>query len=369
MCKAFRNRHTFIHAFNRADEFYGFIRFADAFNADEVGKLRKAFINGAAVFFQNDRQNHGVGKTVRNAVHTAEVVCNRMDIADIGSCERHARIERSEQHIVSCLDVFPVVIGSFKVIKNQFCRFFGILEGGLHIALADISFDRVGQRVETCGRGDFRRKTDGKFGVKHRKFRAQAGVVNRIFFVCLRVGNDRGKRGFRAGARRCGNGEERRKFVHNFHNAAHLRNGFVRTNDSCGRRFGAVHRAAAAERNHRFAAVGNEHFARLFDVFNRGVGLNAVIDDILNIFCFQFFKKAVQKMQAHQAFIGDDHHVVNPFVGNHAGQFFDAAGTGQKLRLRPIEENHKDFHDFLKCTVISCFQSPHNLHHPYGNFW
>ena len=55
LCKAFRNRHAFIHAFNRTDEFYGFIRFADAFNADDVGKLRKAFINGAAVFFQNDR--------------------------------------------------------------------------------------------------------------------------------------------------------------------------------------------------------------------------------------------------------------------------------------------------------------------------
>ena len=65
--------------------------------------------------------------------------------------------------------------------------------------------------------------------------------------------------------------------MHNLELTAHLRNGLVRSYYSCTGSLCTIHWRTAAESYHSLAAVCYELSASLFDIFNRGVGLNTVI--------------------------------------------------------------------------------------------
>ena len=61
------------------------------FKPCDIGKLCKRLISGFTVEIKNIRQNNGICKPVRSAVHTAEIVCDCVNIADISSCECNSR--------------------------------------------------------------------------------------------------------------------------------------------------------------------------------------------------------------------------------------------------------------------------------------
>ena len=81
------------------------------------------------VILENVRKNYSHSKAVRNVIEAAEVVAYCENIADIGSCESHACIVRSLEHIVSRFNILAVLIRLFNVGKDHARCLFGVSLG------------------------------------------------------------------------------------------------------------------------------------------------------------------------------------------------------------------------------------------------
>lgn len=110
------------------------------------------------------------------------------------------------------------------------------------------------------------------------------------------VGNDCRKRCFAARARRCGDCNERRKFVtceHDLQHAFHLRNGLLGASDSCTDTFCTIHCASAAESDDCVTTVLMIHLQAVFDVLNGRIGHDVVIAAALHAFRLASFHDGI----------------------------------------------------------------------------
>ena len=282
-------------------------------------------------------------------------MCDSVNVADISSCESHTCIERSQKHLTSCLDVLTVIVAGFKVFENKLCCLFGIILSLTGIWLAYVCLNRMGESVKTCCRSNLLGKSRCKLGVKYRKLRTETRVIDSVFFVCLCVWNNSRNGCFRACTCRGGNSEEGGKLTHYLQNASHLRDSLVRSYNSCASSLSAVHRRAAAESNHSLTAVWNEHFSCFLNVFDWGVRLNAVINNVADSCLVKLLKKTVEQIKAHKSLIGNNHNLADTLFFDNGRQFTDWTGSCKKLRFRPIKKVKHYFHYFLISTVVCNF--------------
>lgn len=321
-------------------------------NACALAESCKALIGGLAVEVEDIGQDNGVSKSVRHAVESAEVMGYSVDVADISSRERDARIVRSEEHLLSCVEILTVLVSLFEVLEDELGGDFCLLGGVLGVGVAYVGFNRVGQSVHTGGRSDVGRKTDCKLGIENCVLRTEHGIVERILLVGLGVGNNGGESGLGAGAGGGGNREERRQLLAYFELSAHLLNSLIRADDSCSRTLGAVHRRTAAESDEALAAVVKIELADFFDIVYRGVRLSLVIDDIIDTVCLETLIEAVEQVESGETLIGDDHHLRQTFLLDDLRQLLDGAGAGDYLGRSPVKEVDGDPENALIKPVV-----------------
>ena len=100
-------------------------------NACALAESCKALIGGLAVEVEDIGQDNGVSKSVWHAVESAEVMGYSVDVADISSRERDARIVRGEEHLLSCVEILAVLVSLFEVLEDElggdFCLLGGVL--------------------------------------------------------------------------------------------------------------------------------------------------------------------------------------------------------------------------------------------------
>lgn len=312
----------------------------------------KALIGGVAVEIKNIGQNDGVCKSVRHAVESAEVMSYCVDVADVSSRECDSGIVRGEEHLLSCVDILAVLVSLFEVFEDELGSLFRLCGGLLGVGVTYVCFNCVGQSVHTGGRGDVGRKTDGELGIEDCVLRTEHGIVERILLVGFGVGNDGGESGLGAGAGCGGNREERRQLLANLELTAHLLNGLIRADDSCGRTLGAVHRRTAAESDEALAAVVEIELADFFDIVYRGVGLGLVVDDVIDTVRLETLIEAVEQVESGETLIGDDHHLLQTLLLDDLWQLLDGAGAGDYLRRSPVEEIDGDSENALIKPVV-----------------
>ena len=230
----------FLDLLNEKSRFLSVVH-AACLKAGDVGELRKGSRSGRAVILEDIGEYDCVCETVRSAVHSAEVVGYRVDVADISSGEGDTRKVGGDEHILSRLEILAVLVSRKYVVKYKSGRFLGRLCGALGVAVADISLNRVGQGVHAGGGGDVRGQADGKLGVEHCVFRAQDGILKSVFLVSSGVGDDCGNGGLRACACGGGHGVKGGQLLEDLEGASHLLHGLIGPCDPCGRSFGAVH--------------------------------------------------------------------------------------------------------------------------------
>ena len=287
-----------------------------------------------------------------HAVESAEVMGYSVDVADISSRERDARIVRSEEHLLSCVEILTVLVSLFEVLEDELGGDFCLLGGVLGVGVAYVGFNRVGQSVHTGGRSDVGRKTDCKLGIENCVLRTEHGIVERILLVGLGVGNNGGESGLGAGAGGGGNREERRQLLAYFELSAHLLNSLIRADDSCSRTLGAVHRRTAAESDEALAAVVKIELADFFDIVYRGVRLSLVIDDIIDTVCLETLIEAVEQVESGKTLVGDDHHLRQTLLLDDLRQLLDGAGAGDYLGRSPVKEVDGDPENALIKPVV-----------------
>ena len=146
------------------------------------------------------------------------------------------------------------------------------------------------QGIETLISRQARRNAHHKLGVDDRKHREQARVAQAQFLVVLLTGDHAACVGLRTGAGRGGHAHQRQRIVGDGQSkrgaAVHKIPNVTRALGPLGIRMrvcrhradalAAVHDRAAAERQHKVAAMGARHPATCVDGFAQRVGLNAV---------------------------------------------------------------------------------------------
>ena len=158
------------------------------------------------------------------------------------------------------------------------------------VGIGDIALNVVEQGIETLVCGQARRNAHHKLGVDDRKHREQARIAQAQLLVILLTGDHAARVGLRAGAGRRGHAHQRQRIVGNGQSkrsaAVHKVPDITRALVALGVRvrvcrhradaLAAVHDRAAAERQHKVAAMGARHPATHVDGFAQRVGLNAV---------------------------------------------------------------------------------------------
>ena len=120
-----------------------------------------------------------------------------------------------------------------------------------------IGLDRMDHRVDPGRRGDVARQADGQLGVEHRPVGIEGGAVDRILDAAA-DGDDRDAGRLRAGARRGRHQRQRQPRAQRLADAPD-RVEIVAAAEQVGGELGDVHRAAAAEADHRCAALARRH--------------------------------------------------------------------------------------------------------------
>ena len=112
-----------------------------------IGELRKGSRSGRAVILEDIGEYDCVCETVRSAVHSAEIMGYRMNIADISSREGDSRKIRGFKHIFSCLNIIAVFIDLQNIVKNHSCRFFCCGNCAFGVAVAYVSLNSMSESV------------------------------------------------------------------------------------------------------------------------------------------------------------------------------------------------------------------------------
>ena len=187
----------------------------------------------------------------------------------------------------------------------------------------------------------------GRF--EYRVFRDQHGIVDGIFLVRLRIGNDRGDRRFATRSRGGGDSKQRREFFADLERAFHLGNGLIGTNHFASNAFCAIHRGTASERDDALAIVFFVEGVRFFDVADRRVGNGLVVDDVFDPFFFQSRLQTLDEFSdVVEIIIGNDDDRVESFFSDDVGQFVQAVDD---LGFTEIHDRDADFHNFLDESV------------------
>ena len=158
------------------------------------------------------------------------------------------------------------------------------------VGVGDITLDVVEQGIESLISRQARRNAHHKLGVDDRQHREQARVAQAQFLVVLLTGDHAACVGLRTGAGRGGHAHQRQRIVGDGQSkrgaAVHKVPNVTRTLVALGicvrvcrhraDALAAVHDRAAAERQHKVAAMGARHPATCVDGFAQRIGLNAV---------------------------------------------------------------------------------------------
>ena len=294
-------------------------------------------------------EDGGHGQAVRDAIEAAETMADAVDVTDAASGEAHAGVVGCLEHLLTGFDVGRVVIGDFEPFEDPYDRVFTqFVELLVVVPDVGVTLYRMGQSVETGGRGDFLRKAGGEFRIEDRNVRTDERVGDGELVVGLHVGDDRGDGGFGTGA---GGGGDRIEFRREIAVEGHFRqrgdrdgnhenegakalDGTGRTANAGADTFRAVHGRTAADGDEGFTLVFFVKLQRGFDVLDARVRLDFVIDDIADAFCLQGLKQTLQQIEAHEDLLGNDEDLLFTIRFDLSGKLFDRSGALNDLRIR-----------------------------------
>lgn len=120
--------------------------------------------------------------------------------------------------------------------------------------------------------------------VEHGVIRNEREVIDRIFVMCLCVGDHCGKRRLAACAGRGGRGNEQRRAAHHAKQATHFFDRLVGAGNTCPDNLGAVHGGTAADNDDGFGVCQQILSPSLLDVVDGRIGRTLLInrkDDVL----------------------------------------------------------------------------------------
>ena len=137
---------TLFHVFYRVNEHPGSSFIILLFIAEPCGQRKVTEFMGDAVTvgFQNHRQDHGIGKSVRNVIFSTEGMSNCVNISHIGFCESAACKIGSAEHISSCLNIIAVCIGGIQIFKDQLDCIQGVFPCAWCGGISNVGFHCMG---------------------------------------------------------------------------------------------------------------------------------------------------------------------------------------------------------------------------------
>ena len=356
--------HRGVEVLDRLNEGFCLLRIVLALYADGVRELGEFLVSLFAVRFDDVGQNDRVRISVGHAVEAAERVRDRVDVTDVRTRERHAGEQRRFLHHVPRFLILTVVIGALQIFEHKLCGFNSVFLGVARILAAYVGFDRVGERVHTGSGSDVLGKSHRKERIHDRVMRDEHGIVDGIFLVRVGVGDDGGESRLAARARRGGNGDERRKFLHDAQQPFHLGNGFVGTRHARADALCAVHGRTAAERDDRVALVISVKFEPFLDVRDRGVGDDLVVNGDVEPFRLESVDDGLRHTEAHESLIGDEQRASEALLLGKRGELGKTALSRNLFRHAPGQEVFRDVHHFLETSAIKLVQCIHCVFPP-----
>ena len=219
----------------------------------------------------------------------------------------------------------------------------------------------MGERVHTRGGRDVLGQSYREQRVHNGVVRDEHGVVDGIFLVSVRVGNDRGEGRFAARAGRGGNGDERRKLFQDAQQTFHFGNGFAGTRHTSADALRAVHGRTAAERDDDVAVVVLVKFQPFLDVGDGGIGDDLVIDRNVQSLCLEPVDDGLSHTQAHKPLVGDEQRALEALRFRESGEFRKAALARNLFRNAPGQEIFRHIHHSLETSAIQFVKCIHCL--------
>ncbi|OPZ43586.1 MAG: hypothetical protein BWY94_01853 [Actinobacteria bacterium ADurb.BinA094] len=185
----------------------------------------------------------------------------------------HARQRRGVGHAGPRLQVRAVLHGPLEPLGHQLdgVQGHGVVEE--LVVVAGVALDRVGQRVHARGAGDRRRQAQHELRVDQGDVGGdQRGAADVVLDAAPRVGDHRPERHLAAGARRRGDGHERRDAALNGVVTPFVPGDRPAVRGDHADRLGDVHRRASADGDEPVAALGPVQSRRPVDQGDVGVG-------------------------------------------------------------------------------------------------
>lgn len=136
-------------------------------------------------------------------VGAAERIAQRMDGHGTRRGDRHAAVERSQQHILACLHVGAVFIGSAQILGDKLnpletehsCKRVGLA--------GNVGLNAVAERIDACGCGDGLGKAFRQLWVEQNAARQEVRMHDADLQLLFRNEDDGVRCRFRAGTGRC----------------------------------------------------------------------------------------------------------------------------------------------------------------------
>ena len=197
------------------------------------------------------------------------------------------------------------------------------------------------QRVHARCACDVWRKANREFRIENRIARNQAKILHGIFVMCCAIGHDGGDGGFRTGSCGCRHGKDWRQALEYAECTTHLCDALPRFHHACAGCLCAIHCGTAAKGDYAVALVVYVELTRLLDVLDRWIWLHAIVNNALETGCIASSKERIEQAELSEHGIRHDENIFNALALDKLRQFFDAACSGEKLRLPPGHEIHR----------------------------
>jgi len=202
----------------------------------------------------------------------------------------------------------------------------------------------MGQRIHAGRRADVRRQPGHQRGVERGHQRHQLAIDHRGLRLCRGIGDHGHDGDFRTGTRSGGYriDRQRRQFDLEIPDQIGNRRG---VGNARGDDLRGIHRRAAADREHRIAAIAARQRHTGLDLPVGGIGFHPVIHGTRHAVRFESLPQRPDQTELHQHRIGHDQHLAGAKIGHRAAHPQRGTRAGKQQRLPGADQFHDDFQD------------------------
>ena len=187
-------------------------------------------------------------------VESADPMCNRMHVPDIGIGKRDPRLVGTGQHIHPRRLVRRLAVSRQQIGTNQAHRLHGMrfhLRGTEPVA---VCLHRVRQRIHPAVGSHIRRQGTAKSRIEKRIARYETVIHDGMLIVACLIRDDSRQRHLRAGSRRRRHRKKKRQLFVYLKHPAHFSDREISPYCARSRHLGTVHNRAASDGKDRLTA-------------------------------------------------------------------------------------------------------------------